>query len=123
MIVIVRLLCLLWWIAALIAGAQAVDERNWHLLVVQIATSLIGLVLWFSVQSDSDRFRAPTFGTRWMRLALYSITLLLSIAAFFSWQWPPRNASVSASDFGILLLGIPLIGHFFTTEWKRQVTP
>jgi hypothetical protein len=123
MIVLVRLACLFWWMAALIAGAQAIGERNWHLLVVQTATSLIGVVLWFSVQSDSNRLRAPTFGSRWARLVLYSITLLSSIAAFFSWQWPPRNVAVSGSDLGVLLLGILLTGQFFMTEWKREVAP
>ena len=123
MIVLIRFACLFWWIAALLTAVQAVEQRDWHLLVVQIAESLIALVLWFSVRPDTNRLRAPTFGSRWMRIALYSITLLLSIAAFFSWQWPPRSAASSLTDFGVILLGVMVIGRFFNAEWKGEVAP
>jgi len=122
LIVLVRFACVFWWIAALIAGAQAVEGRDWHMLVVQIAESLIALVLWFSVESDSDRLRAPRFGTRGLRLALYAITFSLGIAAFFSWRWPFRSAATSLSDFGVILLGILVTGRFLSVEWRRQRT-
>ena len=122
MIVLIRFACLFWWIAALLTGAQAVERRDWHLLVVQIAESLIALVLWFSVESDSDRLRAPRFGTRGLRLTLYAITWLLGVAAFFSWQWPFLAAAASVSDFGVILLGVLVTGRFFSVEWRRQTT-
>ena len=123
MIVLIRFACLLWWIAASIFGVQAVEERDWHLLVVQVAESLIALVLWFSVSSDSDRLHPPTFGTPSMRRALYSITLLLSVSAFVSWQWPLRGASLPVVDTGLILFGVLVIGGFLNAEWKRRVTP
>jgi hypothetical protein len=118
-----RFACLFWWIAASITSIGAIDQRDWHLLVVQIAEALVALVLWFSVDSETDRFRAPTFGPRWVRLALYATTLVSSIAAFLSWQWPLRSAATSLSDVGIILLGIVMIGRFINAEWKRHAAP
>jgi len=123
MIVPIRIACFAWWVAASMMVVDAVAGRDWHLLVVQMAESLIALVLWFSVESDSDRLRAPRVGTRGRRLALYAVTLLSILAAFASWQWPFRNAAVSPIDFVAMLFGILLIGRFFATDWKRQVTP
>ena len=117
-----RFACLFMWIATLIRGIGAVGDGDWHLLVAQIAQALIALVLWFSVQSDPETFRAPTFGTRWMRLSLYSLTLLASLAAFLPWKFPFGDV-VSLRDSIVMLVAVAVVAPFFNAEWKRQVTP
>ena len=122
MIVLVRLVCLIWWLVSLFTSTQAVERRDWHLLVAQIAQALIVLVLWFSVESASERLRAPRFGTRWLRLALYLVTLLVSLVAFLPWQWPLGDM-VTLRDATVMVVAVMFVGPYFNAEWKREVTP
>jgi hypothetical protein len=117
-----RFACLFWWIATLITSIDAVGERDWHLLVAQIAQALVAGVLWFSVDPDTDKFRPPRFGTRPLRLTLYVFTLLLGLAAFVPWQWPvPHEVPIrDALLFTVVLL---LVSRFLDADRKRQVTP
>jgi hypothetical protein len=122
MIVLLRLLCVFWWIGLLLKGVGAVEGRDWHLVVAQIAQALIALVLWFSVESDSERLRAPRFGTRWLRLALYMVTLLVSLVAFLPWQWPLGDV-VTLRDATVMVFAVMIVGPYFNAEWRREVTP
>ena len=117
-----RFACLFWWIAVSITSIGAVEQRDWHLLVVQITEALVALVLWFSVDSDTDKIRPPTFATRPLRLTLYVVTLLLGLATFVPWQWPVPD-KIPIRDATLFMVVFVVVSRFFDADWKREVTP
>lgn len=119
--VLIRLVCILFWLSALAMGSVAVERGDWRLLVAQIAQALIAVVLWFAMPPGGDRLRPPGFGTRALRLTLYAGALLTSLVAFVPWQWPPGDI-VSLRDSTLLLFGVVLIAPFIEAERRGDIS-
>ena len=117
-----RFTCVFWWFGTAIAAVDAIQQRDWHLLVAQITQALVALVLWFSVDTDTEKLRPPTIGTRPLRLTLYSVTLLLGLITFVPWRWPIPH-EVPIRDATLFMIVWIVISRFFDADWKREVTP
>jgi len=116
---VIRPLCLALWVVSAVTGYIAVTHGDRRLLLAQIAQALFAVVLWSSLRPGAEWFEPPRFGTRGLRLVLYSTIVATSLAASVSWPLFSSEPGASNST-GLFLLALVGLGPFLYAERKGR---
>lgn len=103
----IRFLSLCLGIGAGINVLPAWKQHAWSEMLDLVAMTLLAIVLWFSVERDSEEMRPPTFGTRALRITLYATILMLLLVSgsgrhFVGESWGCGNVPMAVFATAVL---------------------